>query len=232
MEMTMGSTANVDLHAEVPITDLKLPPEKLTPEYRAMAEKFYTTPLTPKQEEIIRTQGPVLRSGTPITDAFREWQKNATPQQLQEFADAGNAIAGALRAASPPGAGDQGPENGPMQITYDQFRAIDVRVGEVKSVEPVPKADKLLKLIVDFGELGAKVVVAGIAKSLVDAPMENGGGIQKIVGKRYAFVVNLEPRKLKGIESQAMILAVPDALDPEKVVLTECPGGKVGARLA
>lgn len=115
------------------------------------------------------------------------------------------------------------PVQAPQQINYEQFRTVEMLVGEVKAVEPVPNADKLVKLFVDFGDRGSKVVLAGIAKSFPDTSV--------LVGKRYAFVHNLEPRKMRGIESQGMILAAPTSSDPDKVSLVEVPGAKVGARL-
>lgn len=116
------------------------------------------------------------------------------------------------------------PEQVPQQITYDQFKAVEMLVGEVKAVEPVPDADKLLKLFVDFGDRGSKVILAGIAKSFPDTAV--------LVGKRYAFVHNLEPKKLRGIESQGMLLAATNAQSPDKVSLVEVPGAKPGARLS
>jgi methionyl-tRNA synthetase len=123
------------------------------------------------------------------------------------------------------------PEQVPAQITFQQFQAVEMLVGEVKAVESIPGADKLVKLFVDFGERGPRTIVAGIAPSLADPPGVNGGGLQKVVGKRYAFVYNLEPRKLRGVESQGMLLAAKSATDPDKVSLVEVPGAKIGARL-
>lgn len=108
-------------------------------------------------------------------------------------------------------------------ITFEQFQTVDVRVGEIKVVEPVPKASKLLKLGVDFGALGTRTVVAGIAKSFPDP--------QTLVGRRCAFVVNLPPRPMFEIESQAMLLAASSASEPEKVVLVEVAGATPGSRL-
>lgn len=116
------------------------------------------------------------------------------------------------------------PQQVPQQITYDQFRTVEMLVGEVKAVEPVPNADKLVKLFVDFADRGTKVVLAGIAKSFPDTSV--------LVGKRYAFVYNLEPRKMRGVESQGMVLAATSSSDPDKVCLVEVPGAKVGARLS
>ena len=85
-------------------------------------------------------------------------------------------------------------------ISYDDFQKIDIRIGEIKAVEVVPETDKLLKLTVDFGEEAPRTIVSGI-REYVDDP-------ERLVGKQTTFVVNLEPRTIKGIESQGMLFAV------------------------
>jgi len=84
-------------------------------------------------------------------------------------------------------------------ITIDDFAKIEMRVGKILSVEKVENTDKLLKLSVDFGELGSRQVISGIALYMPDS--------QVLVGKHVGFVFNLEPRTIRGLESQAMILA-------------------------
>lgn len=86
-------------------------------------------------------------------------------------------------------------------ITYDDFAKIDLRVGVVLSAAKVPKADKLLHLTVDLGEARPRSIVAGIAERF--AP-------DQLVGARVLVVANLAPRKMRGIESQGMILAAGD----------------------
>lgn len=84
-------------------------------------------------------------------------------------------------------------------ITIDEFKKLEMRVGEIRSAEPVEGSEKLLRLVVNFGE-EERQVISGIAKHV--------GEPASIVGKRYAFATNLEPRSIMGFESQAMILAV------------------------
>jgi len=86
-------------------------------------------------------------------------------------------------------------------ITYDDFVKMDVRVGTILEAERVPKTDKLLKLKIDTG-IDQRTVVSGIA---VDHKPED------IIGKQVSILVNLEPRKIRGIESQGMILMAQDA---------------------
>ena len=82
-------------------------------------------------------------------------------------------------------------------ITFDDFSKIEMKIGTIESAEAVEKSEKLLKLIVDFGK-EKKQVVSGIAQFY--SP-------ENLVNKQFAFVTNLEPRSIMGLESQAMILA-------------------------
>jgi methionyl-tRNA synthetase len=107
------------------------------------------------------------------------------------------------------------------KIDIDDFVKIDIRVGQVLSAERVKGADKLLHLKVDIGEPEPRTIVAGIAT--VYEP-------EKIVGRKVAIVANLHPRKLRGIESNGMIVAA--SLEGGKPILAgfleDVP---VGARL-
>jgi len=84
------------------------------------------------------------------------------------------------------------------QITIDDFVKVDLRVGVVKDASPVKGSDKLLHLHVDIGEPEPRSIVAGIA--LAYKPDD-------LVGRKVVIVANLAPRKLKGVESQGMVLA-------------------------
>ena len=85
-------------------------------------------------------------------------------------------------------------------ISIDDFRKIDIVVGRILSAEKVPDTDKLLKLSVDLGEQNPRQIVSGIALYFPDPNV--------VVGKKCMFVTNLEPRTIRGLESQGMILAV------------------------
>jgi methionyl-tRNA synthetase len=87
------------------------------------------------------------------------------------------------------------------EIQFDDFAKLDLRVGTILEAEKVPKADKLLKLLVDIGT-EKRTVVSGIAEHF--APEE-------VVGKQVTLVANLAPRKMRGIESQGMILMAENA---------------------
>ena len=99
-------------------------------------------------------------------------------------------------------------------IEFDDFTKLDIRVGKVLECTKVPKADKLLQFRIDDG-LGGRTIVSGIAQHY--AP-------EDLIGKQVCFVANLAPRKLRGIESQGMILSAEDA-DGKLVVIT--PAGEV-----
>jgi methionyl-tRNA synthetase len=86
------------------------------------------------------------------------------------------------------------------QIVYDDFAKLDLKVGTIIHAEKVEKADKLLKLEVDLG-FEKRIVVSGIAMHF--SP-------QDIIGKQVVVVANLAPRKMRGIESNGMILMAED----------------------
>ncbi|BCS96597.1 methionine--tRNA ligase [Desulfoluna limicola] len=84
------------------------------------------------------------------------------------------------------------------EITFDDFQNLDLRVGTVLDAEPIPKANKLLKVTVDLGEGSPRTIVAGIAKSYTP---------DELKGAQVVVVANLAPAKLMGVESQGMLLA-------------------------
>lgn len=87
------------------------------------------------------------------------------------------------------------------KIDFDTFSKIEVSVGTVKAAERVPETDKLIKCLVDFGEAeGPRIIVSGIAAYVSDP--------ETLVGRQLAYVTNLEPRVIKGIESNGMLFAV------------------------
>lgn len=110
---------------------------------------------------------------------------------------------------------------GPAKIGIEDFAKIEMRVGVVKSAERVAGADKLLKLLVDIGE-EVRQVVAGIAASY--AP-------EDLIGKKVVVVANLAPRKLRGVESNGMIVAASVAPDGRPVLCTFTEDVPAGARL-
>ena len=112
------------------------------------------------------------------------------------------------------------PETTPP-ITIDDFLKVDLRVGVILDAANVPKSDKLLHLHIDIGEPQPRSIVAGIAEAYKP---------ESLVGRKVAIVANLAPRKLRGIESQGMIVAASlEGGSPSLVsFLEEVP---IGARL-
>ncbi len=85
------------------------------------------------------------------------------------------------------------------QINYDDFAKLEIKIGTILSVEVVPDADKLLKLMVDVGEAEPRQIVSGIRTHFED--------IEVLVGRQCPFIVNLAPRTIRGFESNGMIMA-------------------------
>lgn len=108
-----------------------------------------------------------------------------------------------------------------QDIQFDDFLKLDIRVGTVLECSKVPKADKLLQFRIDDG-LGGRTIVSGIAKHYQP---------EELIGKQVCFIANLPPRKLKGIESQGMILSAEDLDGSLKLIspsVEVSPGSKVG----
>ncbi|OGY23887.1 MAG: methionine--tRNA ligase [Candidatus Woykebacteria bacterium RBG_13_40_15] len=111
-------------------------------------------------------------------------------------------------------------------ISFEEFKKLDIRMGKVLSCEKVEGSEKLLKLEVDIGTdsstgsgLGKRQIIAGIAQYY--SP-------EKLIGKNFVFLANLETKKLMGLESQGMILCADQ--DGEPVCLTsvkEVPPGTI-----
>ncbi len=87
------------------------------------------------------------------------------------------------------------------RISIAEFGEVEVKIGTVRNAERVPETDKLLRLTVEFGEeAGPRQIISGIA-AYVPEP-------QSLVGRQLAFVTNLEPRTIRGLESNGMLFAV------------------------
>lgn len=109
-------------------------------------------------------------------------------------------------------------------ITYDEFKKMDIRIGTIKEIEPVPETDKLLRCQIDFGE----TTEDGTSKlrQIVSGIREYYPEYEKLINKQVLYIVNLEPRKIKGFESNGMLMAV-DGADGNPVFLV--PDSEVSA---
>jgi methionine--tRNA ligase beta chain len=102
-------------------------------------------------------------------------------------------------------------------ITYEDFKKVEIKAGRILSAEKIPNTDKLVKLSVDFGEMAETADIAGNKSILKSAPRQIISGISAyfpdptvLVGKTCMFVTNLEPRTIRGFESNGMLFAVSD----------------------
>jgi len=120
-------------------------------------------------------------------------------------------------AATAPAAGVAAPG----KISIDDFLKVEMRVGQVQTAERVQGADKLLKLTVDIGD-EVRQIVAGIATAYE---------AEKLVGRKVAVVVNLAPRKLRGVESNGMIVAAAAGPDGKPILAGFLEDVPVGSRL-
>lgn len=142
-------------------------------------------------EETIIPGGTQLGESTLLFSKIEDEQMEAQRQKLE-----------AAAAANAPQTTTESIKHMPQKedISFDQFMAMDLRVGTILEAERVPKADRLLKFLVDTG-LDQRTIVSGIAEHF--SPEE-------MVGKQVTVLMNLPPRKIRGIESQGMLLMAED----------------------
>ena len=163
----------------------------------------------------------------PTQPLFPRVDKNEAIERIEAMANEELNPAPATPAAKPgasatPAGAVAAPQNSPEKISIDDFAKVEMRVGQIKTAERIMGADKLLKLTVDIGT-EVRQICAGIAQYYEP---------EKLIGRKVAVVVNLAPRKLRGVESNGMIIAA--AVGPEgRPVLAGFPDGdvEVGARL-
>jgi methionyl-tRNA synthetase len=143
----------------------------------------------------------------------QESSKPAVPAASAQPAVASAAAGAAPAAAAAPVV--------PVKIGIDDFMKVEMRVGQVQAAERVAGADKLLKLMVDIGT-EVRQVVAGIATAYDP---------EKLVGRKVVVVVNLAPRKLRGVESNGMILAASIETENRPILAGFLEDVPVGTRL-
>ena len=101
-------------------------------------------------------------------------------------------------------------------VSYEEFKKMDIRLGTIREVSSVPETDKLLCCQIDFNEVDIdgnpklRQIISGIHEYYPD--------YQVLIGKQVLYIINLEPRKIKGFESNGMLMAV-DGLDNRPVFL-------------
>ncbi len=107
-------------------------------------------------------------------------------------------------------------------ITIDDFKKIDARIGKVISAEAVPDSDKLIRFMLDFGETEPRQILSGIREWYPEPEL--------LVGKMMLFVINLEPRRIRGLDSFGMLMAV-DGTDGTPIFLVPDANVAPGARV-
>jgi methionyl-tRNA synthetase len=152
-------------------------------------------------------------------EEIREQKSEIRSQESEPPAVAGGQPEGSGQHATEADAGAVGVTN---FIDITDFTKIDLRVGEVKTADRIPKADKLLLLTVDIGEEKPRQILAGIAQYYEP---------EQLVGRKIVIVANLKPRKLRGYESQGMLLAASVGDEGKPVIATFAEDVPNGARL-
>ena len=101
-------------------------------------------------------------------------------------------------------------------VSYEEFKKMDIRIGKIVEIKPVPETDKLLCCQIDFNEVdeeGNKKL-----RQIISGLHEFYPEFEKLIGKQVLYIVNLEPRTIKGFESNGMLMAV-DGVDGKPVFL-------------
>lgn len=105
-------------------------------------------------------------------------------------------------------------------ISFEDFKKLDLRVGKVISADPVEGSEKLIKLEFDLGDLGRRQILAGIAQYYKT---------KDLVDRYFVIVANLEPRKMMGLESQGMVLCADT--DDGPICLSPIKNAPVGSKI-
>jgi methionyl-tRNA synthetase len=165
-----------------------------------------------------------LRPGTRIGKfeaLFPRVEKSETVERIEAMAEEQNQAAQAAAAGAASASTTAPAPAGPAKITIEDFAKVELRVGQIKSAEPVPGANRLLQLQVDIGD-EVRQIVAGIAT--VYKP-------ESLIGRKVVVVTNLQPRKLRGVESNGMIVAASAGPDGSPVLASFLEDVPVGAKL-
>jgi methionyl-tRNA synthetase len=162
-------------------------------------------------------------------EEIKEQRSEVRDQRAEPPAVAGGPVLSQDASAPPTGVQGSGQHAteaeavpGVAHIDISDFAKVDLRVGEVKTAERIPKADKLLLMTVDIGEEKPRQLLAGIAQYYEP---------ETLIGKKIVVVANLKPRKMRGYESQGMLLAASVGDEGKPVLATFTEDVPNGARL-
>jgi methionyl-tRNA synthetase len=171
----------------------------------------------PTSEGAIMTSVPASPAPQPtVADQSAAIAASHATEAIASKAPAALTPAASLGASTAPEA-----TNRPATITIDDFAKVDLRVGQVQVAEPVKGADRLLRLEVNLGD-EVRQIVAGIAGAYEP---------EKLIGRKVVIVANLQPRKLRGLESNGMIVAASLGEKGKPVLAGFLEDVEIGARL-
>ena len=179
------------------------------------------------EQRIDELQWGTLRAGTKIAKAetlFPRIEKQEAVERMEAMESEPQKPVVAPPAASattPTGASGAAAQTAPEKIAIEDFAKVEMRVGQIKTAERIVGADKLLKLTVDIGS-EVRQICAGIAQYYEP---------ESLVGRKVVVVVNLAPRKLRGVESNGMIVAASVGPEGKPVLAAFTEDVEVGARL-
>ncbi|MGB6360411.1 MAG: methionine--tRNA ligase subunit beta, partial [Candidatus Acidiferrales bacterium] len=187
----------------------------------------YSTPLEAQslssgwwKEQRLASQVGSPEAVFPRVDKKEAFERIETMEEEIRNPAAAQAAAAAAAGSSGTSPGAPAPPTTP-KIGIEDFAKVEMRVGVIKSAERVAGADKLLKLLVDIGD-EVRQVVAGIATAYTP---------EQVIGKKVVVVANLAPRKLRGVESNGMIVAASVGPEGKPVLCTFTEDVPPGARL-
>ncbi len=179
------------------------------------------------EQRIDELQWGILRAGTKIAKAetlFPRIEKQEAAERMEAMESEPQkpvVTPPAAGASTPTGASGAAAQTAPEKIAIEDFAKVEMRVGQIKTAERIVGADKLLKLTVDIGS-EVRQICAGIAQYYEP---------EALVGRKVVVVVNLAPRKLRGVESNGMIVAASVGPEGKPVLAAFTEDVEVGARL-
>ncbi|MGI8466945.1 MAG: methionine--tRNA ligase subunit beta [Pyrinomonadaceae bacterium] len=165
---------------------------------------------------------------TKVMSEIKESRVQSPGSRIQEQKTDNTELAGNLIAQNPTDVLINNPQTGASEeeenfITIDDFLKVELRVGEIKVAERIPKADKLLRFEIDLGEEKPRQILAGLAEYYEP---------ETLIGRKVVVVANLKPRKMRGLESNGMICAASlETGDDKPAIATFLEDVKIGARL-
>jgi methionyl-tRNA synthetase len=167
----------------------------------------------------------LLRPGTKITKAenlFPRIEKHEAIERMEAMeSEPQKSTAAPVTSTTTTTSGAAAAQTAPEKIAIEDFAKVEMRVGQIKTAERIVGADKLLKLTVDIGS-EVRQICAGIAQFYEP---------DSLVGRKVVVVVNLAPRKLRGVESNGMIVAASVGPEGRPVLAAFTEDVEVGARL-